>query len=629
MMTHRLTSRLRRSAVVRMLVPVLVMSVTLVAMPATGASADTGASIGISVQVCTTAPHCYWENDSDWASTTAVPSGATVYWRVSITSTGSAALTNIVTNDAGNAGCSGGVTAGPLQPGQVTAYSCHNDDVTTAMTNTATATGTPPSGPDVTSSPSSASVTISSDTTDPNAGISVLVQVCTLAVEASCDPGNAADWASSATVYNTTIRWRVVITNTGTDPLTGIYVTSSLAPTENDCAGSVTAGPLNAGAVTDYVCETDNVTAPATITQTVTASGNPPTGPFITSAGSTATAQVAADTPPPGAAISALLQICILSNQASCDPTNAADWASSGSLNQPTARWRVVITNTGTVALSDIYATDTLPQSDCSGSVTGSLAAGAVTEYECQTNNVTRTTTNTVTATGDPTSGAPVTSAASSATAVVGGFVQGATFGTGSRVTSLTITLSAPASAGDLLVGWIAEYNAAGHVTVSDSTNGTWTRSPAAETFSNGTGDIALFYLPGSAASANGLTITITAPASAYLQGAIAEYTGVVTSAPLDQYAVGEGSGPTATAGPTGSVPAGELVYSALLTGGNPGSVTPGTSQGVTYWPRSATGSGSAYEQDIVSANAGSQTGAATLGTPTDWYTVVATFHAS
>ena len=554
-MTHGPTWRLRLPAVVRLLVPVLAMPVALVAMPATAASAGTGASVGISVQVCTTAPQCYWEDDSDWGSTIAVPSGATVYWRISITNTGSVALTNIVANDAGNADCAGGVTAGPLQPGQVTAYSCQSNNVTTATTNTATATGTPPSGPDVTSSSSSANATISSSTTDPNAGMSVLVQVCTLTTEASCDPGNAADWASSATVYNTTVRWRVVITNTGTDPLTGIYVTSSLAPTENDCAGSVTAGALNAGAVTDYECETNNVTVPATITQTITASGDPPTGPFITSANSTATAQVAADTPPAGAAISALLQICILSNQASCDPTNAADWTSSGSLNQPMARWRVVITNTGTVALTDIYATDTLPQSDCGGSVTSSLAAGAVTEYECQTNNVTQTITNNVTATGDPPSGAPVTSAASSATAVVGGFVQGTAFETGSRVTSLTVTLSGPVSAGDLLVGWIAEYNAAGQVTVSDSANGAWTRSPAAEAFSNGTGDIALFYLPGSAASEGGLTVTITAPASAYLQGAIAEYTGVATSGPLDQSAVGQGDSTTVTAGPTGSVP--------------------------------------------------------------------------
>jgi len=623
-MTLGVASRLRVAGAALLLVPALVV-VVLAGTPTPAAA--TTASIGISVQVCTTAPQCYWEDDSDWASTTAVPSGATVYWRVSITNTGSVALTNIVTNDAGDADCAGGVTAGPLQPSQVTAYTCQSDDVTAATTNTASATGTPPSGPDVTSSTSSATVTISSSTTDPNAGISVLVQVCTLATEASCDPGNAADWASSATVYNTTVRWRVVITNTGTDPLTNIEVTSSLAPTENDCGGSVTAGPLNGGAVTDYECETDNVTAPATITQTVTASGSPPTGPVITSASSTVTAQVESSTPPPGAGISALVQVCTLSDQASCDPTNDADWASSATLNQPMARWRVVITNTGTVALTNIYATDTLAQTDCGGSVTSSLAAGAVTEYECQTNNVIQTTLNQVTATGDPSSGAPVTSSASSSTAVVSGYVQGTAFETGSAVTSLTVTLNGPVRAGDLLVGWVAEYDAAGQVKISDDANGSWTRSSAAETFSNGMGDIALFYLPDTAASTDGLTVTITAPAGAYLQGSIAEYTGIATSNPLDQSAVAEGDGTTVTTGPTGSVPAGELVYSALMTGGNPGSVTPGSSQGVTYWPRAATSSDSTYEQDIVSASAGPQTAAATLATATDWYAVVATFH--
>ena len=115
------------------------------------------------------------------------------------------------------------------------------------------------------------------------------------------------------------------------------------------------------------------------------------------------------------------VQVCILSNQARCDPTNANNWASSGPLHQSMARWRVVITNTGKVALSHIYAMDTLARTDCGGSVTSSLAAGAVTEYECQTNNLTQTTTNKVTATGDLPSGAPVTSPASSSTAVVDG----------------------------------------------------------------------------------------------------------------------------------------------------------------------------------------------------------------
>ena len=189
--------------------------------------------------------------------------------------------------------------------------------------NIATVTGTQPD----------ASVKVPSGTADPQARISALVQVCTLTAEDACDPENAADWASSATVYSTKIRWRVVITNTGTGPVTGLYVTSSLAPKENDCAGSVPAGPLKAGAVTAYECETDHVAAPVTITQTITASGDPPAGPVLSPASSAATARVASSAPPQVAAISARLQICILPNQASCDPTRAADWASSGPLS--------------------------------------------------------------------------------------------------------------------------------------------------------------------------------------------------------------------------------------------------------------------------------------------------------
>ena len=61
--------------------------------------------------------------------------------------------------------------------------------------------------------------------------ISAVVQVCTLPVGPSCDPTqpiNGSDWASSTTVYGTEVWWRVVVTNTGPDPLTNIMVNSSL-----------------------------------------------------------------------------------------------------------------------------------------------------------------------------------------------------------------------------------------------------------------------------------------------------------------------------------------------------------------------------------------------------------------
>src|SRR5207249_10105549 len=59
--------------------------------------------------------------------------------------------------------------------------------------------------------------------------------------------------------------------------------------------------------------------------------------------------------------------------------------------------------------------------------------------------------------------------------------------------------------------------------------------------------------------------------------------------------------------GPTPAVGAGELVFAALVTDAAPGSITPGSSQGIPYTPRAQTTSGSAYEEDITSSAAGPQ----------------------
>jgi chitodextrinase len=205
-------------------------------------------------------------------------------------------------------------------------------------------------------------------------------------------------------------------------------------------------------------------------------------------------------------------------------------------------------------------------------------------------------------------------------------FVQGGAVSTGSRVTHATIPLSGQVSAGDLLVGWFGQYDASGPVQVSDNVNGAWTRSTST-TFSSGGGDIALYYVQNAAASQYGVTVTIAAAGATYLEGAAADYNGVATSAALDQVTVGNGVGTAVDTGSTSSVAAGELVVGAILTGGSPGSVTPGASQGVMLSLRAQTGSGSADLADILAGAAGAQDAVATLGASTDWYAVTAVFH--
>ena len=206
-------------------------------------------------------------------------------------------------------------------------------------------------------------------------------------------------------------------------------------------------------------------------------------------------------------------------------------------------------------------------------------------------------------------------------------WVQGGAVSTGSQVTSVTITLTSPVSAGDLLVGWFGQYNSSGQVSVSDNVNGAWTRSSASTAFGSGHGDIALFYVQNAAAAPSGLTITITAASATYLEGAAADYSGVATTGALDQVAVAKGNSTAVDSGPTASVGAGELVVGAVLTGGSPGTVTAGTSQGQAFTMRSIGGSSSADLEDILVSAAGAQDARATFSSATDWYAVAAVFH--
>ena len=205
-------------------------------------------------------------------------------------------------------------------------------------------------------------------------------------------------------------------------------------------------------------------------------------------------------------------------------------------------------------------------------------------------------------------------------------FVQGAAFST-APISATTVTLTSPVGQGDLLVGWFSQYNAPGQVQVSDNVNGTWTRVPGSLTFISDTGDIALYYREDSQAAPDGMTITISASSSAYLQGTVADYSGVALAGALDQIVSARGVGTVVDTGATVPVDAGELVFAALVTGGSPSSVTPGSSVGIPYTPRAETSDGFSYEEDIMSSAAGAQDGTATLASATDWYAVCAVFH--
>lgn len=96
---------------------------------------------------------------SVFAASLTEPAGTSVLWRIVITNTGQSTLTNISTDDPAIPACAGPVP-GSLAAGASTQYLCGLTLVINTFTNTASASGTTPSGTTVTSPDSSATVNV-------------------------------------------------------------------------------------------------------------------------------------------------------------------------------------------------------------------------------------------------------------------------------------------------------------------------------------------------------------------------------------------------------------------------------------------------------------------------------------
>lgn len=208
-------------------------------------------------------------------------------------------------------------------------------------------------------------------------------------------------------------------------------------------------------------------------------------------------------------------------------------------------------------------------------------------------------------------------------------FVTASSFSPGTRLQTVTVDL-APTGLfdSDLYVAWVCEFDAPGHVQVSDPVNGAWRRGPS-ETFSDGGGDIALYYVQARYAP-RGVTVTISASAPTFISGSVAQYRNM-PFAYLDSASIAEqplsAQSTDADSGQTKFGFGGELLFGSLITGGLPGTVTIGSSQGVPLTQRSIDDSGSALAADVLSTRWGRQHAEFHLQTPNDWYVVAAVFH--
>jgi uncharacterized repeat protein (TIGR01451 family) len=256
-----------------------------------------------------------------------------------------------------------------------------------SITNTATASGTPPTGPAVTSAPSSATVAAH--------------QVAGLSLLKTATP-------TTVTAAGQTVTYSFAVTNTGNQTLTGVSVAETAfsgagTPPVADCPVTTLAPQASTTCTGTYTVTQADIDA-GSITNTAIASGAPPTGPAVTSAASTATVTAQA--------ISGVLVV----KTASRPSVTAAGQVVTYSFhvvntgNQTLTQIAITETEfsgTGTPPVVTCPVTTLAPQAttDCSGTYT-------VTQADIDAGSI----SNTATVSGTPPTGPAITSAPSNAT---------------------------------------------------------------------------------------------------------------------------------------------------------------------------------------------------------------------
>ena len=301
-----------------------------------------------------------------------ITSGSTGSWSIMVTNTGDVTLTNVTVGDALAPGCARTSATVPalaaMAPNASATYTCTLANVTAAFTNVVVATGTPPSGADVTAS-DTAHVTVTTPFVPPPKP----VQHPAISVTKS---------PSSQTVSaGGTATFTITVTNTGDVALHDVSITDAKSP---DCNRDL--GTIAPGAKRTYTCTRPGVTT--SFLNRVNAVGTSPGGEKVRST-DVAPVKAAPFIPP-----------AVPSIRISKVPKEQTVQAGGK------ATFKITVTNAGNVTLHAVAVRD--PSSPACNRSIGILRPGASKSYSCTRPSVKAPYTNIAQAVGTSPAGKTV-----------------------------------------------------------------------------------------------------------------------------------------------------------------------------------------------------------------------------
>ncbi len=313
-----------------------------------------------------------------------VESGMTATFTITIDNPSSETRSNITVSDPATPDCARGAgEIADLGPGGSTSYTCTTDPLFNDLTNVAAVTAQDPGG----------NVLTDSD--------NALVTVTPGQLEATKEADQAVVMPGETVTFTITIR------NLGGNMLSNITVDDPMTPSCDRAAGSLP--DLGPGESTSYTCESDPLLADLINVATVTAE-----------VGTGGTAEVTPKGPVQVVAVA--VAVVLVAN-----PDLAVTKTAMPAMVSPglTATFTIEITNTGTVPVFDLEASDPLsPLCDRAVGQLPDLLPGESTSYSCSSLIVLSDFTNVVTVTGQRMGAEPLVSSAS-ADVIVSASIEG------------------------------------------------------------------------------------------------------------------------------------------------------------------------------------------------------------